>query len=144
MTTSVKLRLILLYAMGALLLIWLIQALQLGLQHNLYRTEWFTLGLALLFTSAGIMMARYWNPKPNAESVNPDPTVSTSGLSKSEQEVLLLLLNGLSNAGIAEKRCLSVNTIKTQVSSVYSKLGVTGRRMLLAKKEEILSEITLV
>lgn len=48
-------------------------------------------------------------------------------LSPQEQRVLRLLAAGLSNAEIAEELVVSINTIKTQVKSIYRKLDVHNR-----------------
>lgn len=48
-------------------------------------------------------------------------------LSAREEEVLRLLADGVSNAGIATRLVLSVNTVERHVSNVYAKLGVSNR-----------------
>ena len=53
-------------------------------------------------------------------------------LSVRELEVLRLMDTGLSNREIAEKLVVSLNTVKTQVQSIYSKLGVHNRDEALA------------
>jgi ATP/maltotriose-dependent transcriptional regulator MalT len=52
---------------------------------------------------------------------------SASPLSRRELEVLGLLVQGLSNAQIAEQLVLSVVTVNSSLRSVYKKLGVTSR-----------------
>ena len=49
-------------------------------------------------------------------------------LSPQEQRVLRLLVAGLSNSEIAEALVVSINTVKTQVRSIYRKLNVKGRK----------------
>ena len=44
-----------------------------------------------------------------------------------EKEVLLLLINGLSNKMISEKLFISTHTTKAHVASIYKKLGVSNR-----------------
>ena len=39
---------------------------------------------------------------------------------------------GLSNPAIAERLVMSVNTVKTHLSHIYAKTGVTGRSGLAA------------
>lgn len=48
-------------------------------------------------------------------------------LSRREQEVLRLIVDGQSNPQIAETLHLSTNTIKTHVRSIFNKLGVEHR-----------------
>jgi NarL family two-component system response regulator LiaR len=48
-------------------------------------------------------------------------------LTEREEEVLVLLVNGLSNAVIAERLCVSQGTVKFHVSNIYHKLGVSSR-----------------
>jgi DNA-binding NarL/FixJ family response regulator len=48
-------------------------------------------------------------------------------LSSQEQKVLRLLAAGNSNAEIARELVVSVNTIRTQVQSIYRKLNVNNR-----------------
>jgi LuxR family transcriptional regulator, maltose regulon positive regulatory protein len=49
-------------------------------------------------------------------------------LSPQEQRVFLLIAEGQSNPDIADALGVSVNTVKTQVKSIYSKLNVNTRR----------------
>jgi DNA-binding CsgD family transcriptional regulator len=53
-------------------------------------------------------------------------------LSPREQEVLLLLLQGLTNQNIGERLFISPNTVKTHISNIYQKIGVNRRYDLLA------------
>ncbi len=48
-------------------------------------------------------------------------------LSRQEQQVLRLLVAGQTYAEMAQARIVSIHTIKTQVSSIYRKLGVSRR-----------------
>lgn len=49
-------------------------------------------------------------------------------LSRQEQRVLQLLSEGLTNSEIADELVVSVNTIKSQVKSIYRKLDISSRR----------------
>ncbi len=61
----------------------------------------------------------------SSESV---PAASPSSLSPQEQRVLRLLAAGYSNPQIAEALVVSINTVKTQVRSIYQKLNMKSRR----------------
>ncbi|WJW70307.1 AAA-like domain-containing protein (plasmid) [Candidatus Chlorohelix allophototropha] len=50
-----------------------------------------------------------------------------AGLSERELEVLKLVVEGMTNAQIAEKLVLSIHTVNSHVSSIYGKLEVTSR-----------------
>ncbi|MBH0115276.1 response regulator transcription factor [Salinibacterium sp. NG253] len=49
------------------------------------------------------------------------------GLTEREAEVLALITQGLSNAEIAERTHLSINSIKTYIRSCYRSIGATSR-----------------
>ena len=55
------------------------------------------------------------------------PRQSGDSLTAREREVLKLMADGLTNADIAERLVIGVATVKTHVSSVISKLGVSTR-----------------
>lgn len=59
--------------------------------------------------------------------------VDGEGLSEREQEILELVLDGLTNAAIAERVCVEMSTIKTHMRNILRKLGVGSRRDLLAE-----------
>lgn len=54
------------------------------------------------------------------------------GLSQRESEVLELMVHGTSNRAIAARLVLGEETIKSHVSSIYRKLGVTDRAQAVA------------
>jgi len=49
------------------------------------------------------------------------------GLTAREAEVVALITQGLSNAAIAERASLSINSVKSYIRSGYRKMGVTSR-----------------
>jgi NarL family two-component system response regulator LiaR len=73
------------------------------------------------------------NPRVAARVVQevrkPSPDNLTQ-LSEREYEVLLLIANGYSNAGIAERLVISERTAKSHVSSILTKLNMTDRTQL--------------
>jgi LuxR family maltose regulon positive regulatory protein len=62
-----------------------------------------------------------------SSSVSPGPGQLIDPLSPQEQRVLRLLVAGCSNQEIAGELIVSVNTIRTQVQSIYRKLNVHNR-----------------
>jgi len=60
------------------------------------------------------------------------PPIPNYPLSNREQEVLTLMVQGLSNNEIAENLIIGVSTVKKHVSSVFAKLGVTSRAEAVA------------
>jgi len=54
-------------------------------------------------------------------------TNSENGLTEREQEVLLLIADGMNNREIAEKLVISEKTVKTHVSNILSKLHLADR-----------------
>lgn len=64
------------------------------------------------------------------------PKSNEYGLSSREIEVLHKLASGMRNQDIAEALFLSVGTVKNYISTIYSKLNVTGRREATRKARD--------
>ena len=60
------------------------------------------------------------------------PVALGHDLTSREREVLALLVTGLNNVEIAEKLVVSPSTIKSHVSNILAKLGVSGRTEAVA------------
>ena len=54
------------------------------------------------------------------------------GLTQRESEILSYVVSGLSNRGIANKLVIGDETVKTHLSSIYRKLGVSDRTSAVA------------
>lgn len=63
--------------------------------------------------------------------IEPSDNEATERLTEREREVASLVLDGLTNAEIAEELFVSEITVKKHVSSIYSKLSVKGRGQLI-------------
>jgi NarL family two-component system response regulator LiaR len=60
------------------------------------------------------------------------PATPGHDLTSREREVLALMVQGLNNNAIAERLVVSLSTVKTHVSNVLTKLGVTSRTEAVA------------
>jgi DNA-binding NarL/FixJ family response regulator len=65
-------------------------------------------------------------PRPFRESLD------RPALSQRESQIIALVAAGCTNAQIANRLCLSESTIKTDLSSVFRRLGVRSRRKAVA------------
>ena len=67
------------------------------------------------------------------------PTEPTYDITGREKEILALMVEGLSNASIAERLFVSQSTVKFHVSNILSKLGATSRTeaVALAMKQNL-------
>lgn len=72
------------------------------------------------------------------------PPVPGHNLTPTERQVLALLVQGLSNKEIAERRVISTSTVKKHVSSILGKLNVNNRAeaAVLAVQHNIINERT--
>ena len=77
---------------------------------------------------------RIW-PSPDPDEPEIDAVLALTangGLTPKERDVLALMLEDHSNAGIAAALVLSANTVKSHVRSILRKLGIADRRALHA------------
>jgi two-component system, NarL family, response regulator LiaR len=83
------------------------------------------LALALRAVHAG---ERVISPDPgSAPLVGGDWPGRAEGLTAREAEVIALITQGLSNAAIAERASLSINSVKSYIRSAYRRIGATSR-----------------
>ena len=93
---------------------------------------------------AGRLFLSLWNP----QSAEPAPLVPATAvpdekvlarwnITPRELEVLQLIAQGLSNQEIAGRLFLSLNTVKTHTSNVFSKLDVQRRTQAIQKAKEL-------
>lgn len=93
--------------------------------------------LALFFTGVGIWTGIRLTRRKVIVIDTPfsvdEESLKRFGISKREQEVLLLMAQGFSNQEIADKLFVSLNTIKTHISNVFLKLNVNRRTQAVRK-----------
>jgi len=97
--------------------------------------------VAIFFTALGIWVGLRFTRK-KVVVINPDfhfneKVQSQRGISKRELEVLELMAQGLANQEIADKLFVSLNTVKTHSSNLFSKLEVSRRTQAIQKAKEL-------
>jgi DNA-binding CsgD family transcriptional regulator len=68
-------------------------------------------------------------PRP-AVQANPAELLASLGVSAREIEVVELVMKGYANKEIADRLCISIDTVKKHIYNVYKKLGVQNRVQL--------------
>lgn len=102
----------------------------------------FYMGLvAVMFTALGIWAGlRLTRPKIIETAIPFEidaDNLKKHSISKREYEVLELISQGLSNQEIAEKLFVSTSTVKTHVSSLFSKLDARRRTQAIQRAKEL-------
>lgn len=106
-------------------LVVLYRALESATQNSLIRTRCHSVIERVEAVSTSISAAL--NLSSGADTHSSQPDALTDPLSKRELEVLKLVAEGLSNRDIAEQLFLSIDTIKTHLKSIFSKMSVARR-----------------
>ncbi len=78
---------------------------------------------------------RNYEPAPGTLSPKPSK-LSRMGFSARETEIIQLLVKGRTNKEIGEELFISVNTVKTHIKNIYSKLKISNRIQLIQKIRE--------
>jgi len=102
-------------------------------------------GIAVIFTLLGLWLARQLAKtvqKPVEAAVLPMPISVTDlsiqfELTNREIEVLQQLLQGKSNAEIADQLFLSLSTVKTHTSNLFLKMDVKSRTQAMEKARRL-------
>jgi len=77
------------------------------------------------------------NEDARRRETGPSQSPLIEPLTTREQDVLVLLAAGLSNAEIAARLIVTVGTVKTHIKGIYSKLGVHSRTQAIVRAREI-------
>jgi DNA-binding CsgD family transcriptional regulator len=98
-------------------------AMVLQLEHHLHAAE---TNLRRARTSYDALLATL------ANQLGPSLNVAPAGvrLSRNERRVALLVASGRNNAEVAAALCISVHTVRSQLRTVYRKLGIHSRWQL--------------
>ena len=127
--------------MAMAILIFMLKYLEYRLFIRDLSTEFYVGIVAVLFTILGVWAGLRLTRK-KIVLVGPEFVFNTDALrqleiSKREHEVLELLAQGLSNQEIADKLFVSLNTIKTHISNLFSKLDVKRRTQAVQKSKNL-------
>lgn len=98
--------------------------------------------IAVLFLTLGLWWGKSFKkqniPTYTGGAIPSSPKIIENlGISKREQEVLVLLCKGLSNQEIADTLFVSQNTIKTHTSRLFEKLDVKNRTHAIIKARDL-------
>ncbi|MCB9277625.1 MAG: response regulator transcription factor [Lewinellaceae bacterium] len=137
---------ILLYGLALALLTFLLKGIEYRYYLRELSVEFYVGAVAVLFSGLGIWMGlkltqafrRKETPRAVSPKEDPDPgTVEKLGISPRELEVLQLMAEGYSNQEIADKLFISLNTVKTHTSNLFSKLDVRRRTQAIQRGKEL-------
>ena len=73
----------------------------------------------------------------NGNQKGKEETIKSLDISEREMDVLVLMADGLSNQEIADKLFISIHTVKTHSSNLFSKLFVKRRTQAIQKAKEL-------
>ncbi|HLP94191.1 MAG TPA: response regulator transcription factor [Saprospiraceae bacterium] len=106
--------------------------------------KWYIAFIAILFAAVGIWAGMRWNRKyPLSSPTAPLPVLPKEqllaglGITPRELEVLEQMAEGKSNQEIAESLFVSLNTVKTHLSNLFSKLDVQRRTQAIQKAKSL-------
>jgi DNA-binding CsgD family transcriptional regulator/general stress protein CsbA len=122
------------YAFFATACLLIIQVLWYLLLLRSYQVEWFVTCIGVLFLTIGFLLAKELKAtrKTFVAPVDAETLKLRYDLSPSEAEILEMICAGMANHEIADRRNVSVNTVKTHISHLYTKLGVNSRTQAVA------------
>ncbi len=87
----------------------------------------------LQFVQRALAQRRPTGTSPLTGALTPEDRAALASLTPREREVLRWMAHGLTNREIAERLVVSPNTVKKQVDSILSKLGVHTRAAAVRK-----------
>ncbi len=134
-------RTIILYGIALAVLVFILRLVEYRFLVRDLTLEIYSGIVAIFFTAIGIWVGLRFTKK-KVVIVNPsfqfnEKEQSQRNISKRELEVLELMAQGLANQEIADKLFVSLNTIKTHSSNLFSKLEVSRRTQAIQKAKEL-------
>lgn len=121
-------------AFGALALSWL----EYKYVTRIFAGEIYLVLIAVVFTALGAWAGgRLTRKAPPAPFEVNRAALASLGITEREHETLTALADGLANKEIARRFNISPNTVKTHISSLYEKLGVSRRTQAVQKARQL-------
>jgi DNA-binding NarL/FixJ family response regulator len=113
-------------------------------EHLVAAVQLVRTGDALLAPSITRRLVERFAPRPAVSASPGSPGRDLSALTPREQEVLVLVARGMSNAELAAALTLSEATVKTHVARILTKLGLRDRvqAVVLAYETGLVSRLT--
>ena len=133
------------YGLSLGLLLVALQAIQYKWMFEKSATEWYIGVIALLFTILGIWAGDKFKRNkslplkiaPEAFDKTAEAAMLKIGITPRELEVLQLMTLGHSNQEIADQLFVSLNTVKTHISNLLSKLDADRRTQAIQKAKTL-------
>jgi DNA-binding CsgD family transcriptional regulator len=102
-------------------------------KHHSFKLAYLSFAIYVVFIYLFISR-RYFQDyeTPCVEREIPQQQLAEKGISAREEEIIKLLVQGKTNREIAEQLFISINTVKTHVKNIYSKLDVSNRVQLFS------------
>jgi len=144
------------YGTALAMLLFILSWLELKLVMRDHAFAIYTAAICIIFTVLGIWLAiQLVKPKVETKIIEKEIVVEKEifirvdsntvnqreinklGISKRELDVLNLIGAGLSNDEIADKLCVSLNTVKTHSSNLFLKLDVKRRTQAVEKAKRL-------
>lgn len=121
---------VILYGLGLAILIGLLKYFEYSYFIKSFSQEVYVFLIATLFTGLGIWFGLKWMQRGKSilgKIQSNEEIQKQLEISGREMEVLIGIMEGLSNKQIAKKLFLSESTIKTHTSNLFSKMNVQRR-----------------
>lgn len=131
-------KMILYYGLLVFALLMLFQLSSMWIFHFGWSTEWMFLLISIVSIGIGIAFAGKRNQK-TVEPYKEDKLRSFEelGITLREYEVLECIDQGMTNKEIAARLFISENTVKTHLSSLYSKLDASRRTQAVKNAKDL-------
>lgn len=133
-------RSILIYGLALGLILMLLKAIEYRYLVRGFSIDVYMGIMAIGFTVLGIWIARQMRSNetdPRATIMPDTESIEALGLSDRELDVLKLIAKGCSNQEIADQLYISIHTVKTHSSNLYSKLDVKRRTQAVTRAKEL-------